>query len=100
MTSIDTIRTARRCRLGLHGQGIAQVLAMHGYKVALGDVDGETAERAHVRLVEQARGFEARGLFPEGASEVIGGNLAAAGSIEETVATADYIVEAVPEEPT
>jgi hypothetical protein len=45
------------------GGGIAQVLALHGYKVALGDVDGVTAERARVRLVEQARGFEAHGLL-------------------------------------
>lgn len=99
MTSIDTITTAAVVGSGYMGGGIAQVLAMHGYKVALGDVDGETAERARFRLVEQARGFEARGLFPEGASEVIEGNLAAADSIEETVAAANYIAEAVPEEP-
>ena len=84
---------------GYMGGGIAQVLALHGYEVALGDVDGETAERARVRLVEQARGFEAHGLFPEGAAEVIAGNLAAAGSIEEAVAAADFIAEAVPEDP-
>jgi 3-hydroxybutyryl-CoA dehydrogenase len=81
------------------GGGIAQVLALHGYKVALGDVDGGTAERARIRLVAQAREFEARGLFPEDAAEVIEGNLAAADSIEEAVAAADYIAEAVPEEP-
>ncbi len=75
------------------------MLALHGFKVALGDVDGETAERARLRLVEQARGFEAQGLFPDGAAAVIEGNLAAAGSIEDAVAAADYIAEAIPEEP-
>ena len=43
------------------GGGIAQVLALDGYKVVLGDVDGEVAERARVRLVDQARDFEAGG---------------------------------------
>jgi 3-hydroxybutyryl-CoA dehydrogenase len=99
MTLIDTITTTAVVGSGYMGGGIAQVLALHGYKVVLGDVDGETAERARVRLVEQAREFEARGLLPEGAAKVIEGNLAAAGSIEEAVAAADYIAEAVPEEP-
>jgi 3-hydroxybutyryl-CoA dehydrogenase len=98
MTIIDTITTTAVVGSGYMGGGIAQVLALHGYKVALGDVDGETAERARVRLVEQALGFEAQGLLPEGAAEIIEGNLAAAGSVEDAVAAADYIAEAVPEE--
>jgi 3-hydroxybutyryl-CoA dehydrogenase len=99
MTITDTISTAAVVGSGYMGGGIAQVLALHGHKVSLGDVDGETAERARVRLVEQAREFEAQGLLPEGAAATIEGNLAAAGSIEEAVAAADYIAEAVPENP-
>ena len=99
MTLIDTITTTAVVGSGYMGGGIAQVLALHGYKVVLGDVDGETAERARVRLVEQAHGFQAHGLLPEGAAEIIGGNLAAAGSIEDAVSAADYIAEAVPEDP-
>ena len=57
MTMIDTISTTAVVGSGYMGGGIAQVLALHGYKVALGDVDGETAERARVRLVEQGRGL-------------------------------------------
>ena len=86
MTSIETLTSAAVVGSGYMGGGIAQMLALHGYKVALGDVDGETAERARVRLVEQARGFEGQGLFPQGAAGVIEGNLASAGSIEEAVA--------------
>ncbi|GAA1757813.1 3-hydroxyacyl-CoA dehydrogenase family protein [Pseudarthrobacter sulfonivorans] len=99
MTIKDTISTTAVVGSGYMGGGIAQVLALHGYKVMLGDVDGETAERARVRLVEQAKDFEAHGLLPEGASKIIDANLAAAPSIEEAVAAADYIAEAVPEEP-
>ncbi|WP_449373097.1 3-hydroxyacyl-CoA dehydrogenase family protein [Arthrobacter psychrolactophilus] len=99
MTLIDRITTTAVVGSGYMGGGIAQVLALHGYKVALGDVDRETAERARVRLVEQARGFEAHGLLWAGAAGVIERNLSAAGSIEEAVTAADFISEAVPEEP-
>lgn len=99
MTIKDTISTTAVVGSGYMGGGIAQVLAMHGHKVMLGDIDAETAERARVRLVRQARDFEAHGLLPEGASKTIEGNLVAAASIEEAVAAADYIAEAVPEKP-
>lgn len=99
MTIKDTISTTAVVGSGYMGGGIAQVLALHGYKVMLGDVDGETAERARVRLVDQAKDFEAHGLLPGGASKIIDANLAAAPGIEEAVAAADYVAEAVPEEP-
>jgi 3-hydroxybutyryl-CoA dehydrogenase len=95
----DTISTTAVVGSGYMGGGIAQVLALHGYKVMLGDVDGDTAESARARLVQQARDFEANGLLLEGASKTIEGNLVAAASIEEAVAAADYIAEAVPEKP-
>jgi 3-hydroxybutyryl-CoA dehydrogenase len=99
MQIIDTISATAVVGSGYMGGGIAQVLALHGYSVALGDVDGDTAERARVRLAEQARDFETQGLLPPGAAEIIGKNLTAAGSIEEAVASVDYVAEAVPEDP-
>lgn len=99
MTNKDTISTTAVVGSGYMGGGIAQVLALHGYNVMLGDIDGETAESARVRLVQQARNFEADGLIPEAASNLVEGNLVAAASIEEAVAAADYIAEAVPERP-
>ncbi|HEU4667692.1 MAG TPA: 3-hydroxyacyl-CoA dehydrogenase family protein, partial [Arthrobacter sp.] len=99
MTIKDTISTTAVVGSGYMGGGIAQVLALHGYEVMLGDVDGETAESARVRLVQQARDFEAHGLLPKGASTIIEGNLVSAASIEEAVSAADYIAEAVPEKP-
>lgn len=82
---------------GYMGGGIAQVQALAGYRVTLADIDAETAQRARLRLVEQARRFEAEGLFPAGAGEKTAQNLVAADSIEDAVAAADYISEAVPE---
>ncbi|MCY0906381.1 3-hydroxyacyl-CoA dehydrogenase family protein [Arthrobacter sp. H14-L1] len=99
MTPIRTITTTAVVGAGYMGGGIAQVLALHDYKVALADVDGEAAERSRARLVEQATVFESGGLLPEGAADTIRKNLAAASSIEEAVGLADYIAEAVPEEP-
>lgn len=98
MKTTKTIAATAVVGAGYMGGGIAQVLALHGYKVALGDVDGEIAERSRLRLVNQARDFEARGLLPAGAAEAIAGNLTAATSIEDAVSTADYVAEAVPED--
>lgn len=82
---------------GYMGGGIAQVLALAGYRVALGDVDEQTAELARIRLNAQAVGFEARGLLPPGAALTIDQHLHAAETIEAAVNDADFIVEAVPE---
>lgn len=83
---------------GYMGGGIAQVLALGGYRVVLGDVDAATAERSRERLVAQGERFEAEGLFPGGAGDLIRANLAAADSIEEATAQAAFITEAVPED--
>ncbi len=79
------------------GGGIAQVLALAGFPVALADVDAATAEKSRDRLITQAAQYESLGLFPAEAAAVIAENLSAAPSIERAVADADYITEAVPE---
>ena len=80
---------------GYMGGGIAQVLALGGIDVVLGDVDAATAEKARVRLVEQAKTFEASGLFDAGSAEIIEARLSAAPSVEDAVADVDYVTEAV-----
>ncbi|GAB3268504.1 3-hydroxyacyl-CoA dehydrogenase family protein [Sinomonas notoginsengisoli] len=82
---------------GYMGGGIAQVLALHGHHVLLADVDAEAAERSRSRLTEQAQRFEDEGLMPAGAGQTVAANLHAARSVEDAVASADYITEAVPE---
>jgi 3-hydroxybutyryl-CoA dehydrogenase len=91
----DEIRRVAAVGSGYMGGGIAQVLALSGAEVVLGDVDAETAEAGRARLIDQAGHFVAAGLFEEGAVELLEARLTAAASIEEAVADADYITEAV-----
>ncbi|WP_203580697.1 3-hydroxyacyl-CoA dehydrogenase family protein [Microbacterium hibisci] len=82
---------------GYMGGGIAQSLALSGARVTISDVSGDVARNNLTRLLEEARVFEAEGLFPEGAHATIEANLTAAESIEEAVRDASFIEEAVSE---
>ena len=82
---------------GYMGGGIAQVLALAGARVALADVSAEIAQSNYERLLKEADEFVAAGLFPAGSTERLKENLWAAKDIEEAVADAEYIEEAVPE---
>ncbi|MDI6943690.1 3-hydroxyacyl-CoA dehydrogenase family protein [Microbacterium barkeri] len=82
---------------GYMGGGIAQVLALAGYDVRIADVSAEIAAANLERLLTEAGQFVADGLFPADAVERIQARLTAAASIEEAVAGADLIEEAVPE---
>lgn len=82
---------------GYMGGGIAQVLALAGARVALADVSAEIAQSNYERLLKEADEFVAAGLFPAGSAEKLKENLWAAKDIEEAVADAEYIEEAVPE---
>lgn len=82
---------------GYMGGGIAQVLALSGARVALSDASGELAQTNYERLLRESDEFVAAGLFPAGSTQTLRANLWAAASIEEAVADADFIEEAVPE---
>ena len=82
---------------GYMGGGIAQVLALAGARVALADVSAEIAQSNYERLLKESDEFVAAGLFPAGATERLKESLWAAKDIEEAVADAEYIEEAVPE---
>lgn len=79
------------------GGGIAQVLALAGARVALADVSAEIAQSNYERLLKESDEFVAAGLFPANATDLLKENLWAAKDIEEAVADAEYIEEAVPE---
>ncbi|QCR19782.1 3-hydroxyacyl-CoA dehydrogenase family protein [Agrococcus sp. SGAir0287] len=82
---------------GYMGGGIAQVLALAGHRVAIADVSAEVAASNLERLVGEAEQFVTDGLFPADAVERIRAGITAADSIEEAVADAAFVEEAVPE---
>ncbi|WIE72230.1 3-hydroxyacyl-CoA dehydrogenase family protein [Curtobacterium sp. MCJR17_020] len=82
---------------GYMGGGIAQVLALAGHTVRIADVSAEIAASNRARLIAETEQFVADGLFPADAVARVDAHLSAAASIEEAVATADFIEEAVPE---
>ncbi|MDQ4502105.1 3-hydroxyacyl-CoA dehydrogenase family protein [Sinomonas sp. ASV322] len=92
-----TLRRIAVVGSGYMGGGIAQSLALAGATVKIADVTAEVAASNRERLLREAAEFAAEGLFPADAVERIEANLTAAASIEDAVADADFIEEAVPE---
>jgi 3-hydroxybutyryl-CoA dehydrogenase len=92
-----TIKKVAVVGSGYMGGGIAQVLALGGAQVVLGDVSASVAKDNLERLLKQAKAFAEAGLFPQDAHARLSANLTAAGSIEEAVEGVDYVTEAVPE---
>lgn len=82
---------------GYMGGGIAQVLALAGREVRLADVTAEQAARSRDRIIAEAADFAAKGLFPDDAADRIADRVSASASIEDAVADADFVEEAVPE---
>ena len=80
---------------GYMGGGIAQIFALAGYQVRIADVSVAASEQSLARLLAEAEAFESQGLFPAGSTEVIRGNLSAGMEIEDAVADADFVEEAV-----
>ncbi|MGO1198971.1 MAG: 3-hydroxyacyl-CoA dehydrogenase family protein [Dermabacteraceae bacterium] len=90
-----SIRTIAIVGSGYMGGGIAQIFAKAGFSVLIADQSAEVAAKAYDRLVEEARGFEERSLFPAGSAAAIEQNLSPALSVEDAVAAADLVIEAV-----
>ncbi|MBO0810879.1 MAG: 3-hydroxyacyl-CoA dehydrogenase family protein [Microlunatus sp.] len=82
---------------GYMGGGIAQVLALAGHTVIISDVSAEVAEQNRQRLLKESDQFVADELFAAGSTKIIDEHLTAAASIEDAVAQAQFIEEAVPE---
>jgi 3-hydroxybutyryl-CoA dehydrogenase len=92
---VPSIETIAVIGSGYMGGGIAQVFAKAGFSVLIADQSAEVAAAAHRRLVTEARGFEEKGLFEQGAALAIETNLVAAGSVEDAASRADLVIEAV-----
>src|SRR5699024_12331278 len=80
---------------GYMGGGIAQTLAMAGFDVTITDVSVEKSTDALHRLRREAREFEQQGLFSAGSADLIEKHISAGAALQEAVASADFIEEAV-----
>lgn len=83
---------------GYMGGGIAQTLALAGYPVRIADVDAATTRRLRDSLITSVAGYVERGLVDPDAASRVPELLVAAESIEDAVAEAVYVSEAVPED--
>ncbi len=81
---------------GTMGHGIAQVAAQAGCAVSLVDVDAQVVERALREIGANLEGAVERGKITAGDREAALGRIAAA-PLREAVASADLVIEAVPE---
>ena len=59
------------------GGGIAQVLAIAGFRVVVTDADAETTRRQLERIRQEARAFEDQGLFDPGSTDLVEANIRA-----------------------
>jgi 3-hydroxybutyryl-CoA dehydrogenase len=84
---------------GTMGAGFSHVFGLAGIEVAIADESPEAASSSLERLVGAARRYEHDGLFPAGATERVQRSVRAATSIADAVDGADYVLEAVTENP-
>jgi 3-hydroxybutyryl-CoA dehydrogenase len=82
---------------GTMGHGIAQVCAMAGYHVLLADSSEDIARRGLDRIGDNLAEGVRRGKIDAAAAEAHVARITPSGSIEEAVAGAGVIIEAVPE---
>ncbi len=84
---------------GYMGGGIAQVMAMAGVRVDLLDQSVDVAEKSRLRILDEVTLQEDAGYWPAGTRSKLESLISAAPSFEEAVHSADYITEAVSEDP-
>jgi 3-hydroxybutyryl-CoA dehydrogenase len=80
------------------GHGIAQVAAMAGYRVALVDTTTERAASGLARIRENLQGGVQRGKVTAEARDGALARISASDDLASAVRTADYVIEAVPEQ--
>lgn len=80
------------------GGGIAQTLALAGFRVTPADVDADTARRLRDGLLDQLVRHTADGRVAAAAADRAAELIIAAASVEQAVADADHGSEAVPED--
>ena len=94
---IEDIRTVSVFGAGLMGSGIAQVLALQGYKVYLRDITRELVDASLENVKRSLQKATDRSVItPEQAEEAVA-RLVLTTDIAEAAQTADFVIEAIPE---
>ena len=82
---------------GLMGHGIAQVAATFGYDVVLRDIDQAILERGLTMVRGSLEKFVRSGQLDAERAEEIANSIRLTTSLEDALAEADYVFEAIPE---
>ncbi len=82
---------------GIMGHGIAQVLAQAGHRVSLTDSMPAVLENARARIESSVEMLLKSGLITKAQATSAKANLTFAGGLDEAVAGADLVFEAIPE---
>jgi len=84
---------------GYMGRGIGQVLALAGAQCTFVDVDPPRSAAARAAVLEEIRRQEAAGLLAAGTAQRVEQSTRAVGTIADAVSDADFVIEAVFEDP-
>lgn len=94
---METIQKIAVIGAGTMGPGIAQALATGGYVVSIWDPVAEARERGKSRLTDGVETFVRNGTLDQEQAEKIKQRVTFAASLEESVAQAGMIIEAIVE---
>lgn len=94
---VDEIERIAVIGAGEMGHGIAELAALHGYRVALHDIKDEFLERGMERVRWSLEKLEAKGSLKETADEVLG-RIRTTTDLADAAKGADFVIEAAPED--
>jgi len=96
--NIDDLKTVAVIGAGDMGHGIAEVALIAGYKVYLRDINQGFVDRGVTRIHQSLEKLVSKGKVPSDHHEKIKSDLlVACTDIKEAVASADFVIEAIPE---
>ena len=82
---------------GMMGTGIAQVVAMGGYPVAVRDIASDLLDKSEVRIEKKLKELVEKGRLSDQDAKSISGRMKFTEDLKVALADADLIIEAVPE---
>lgn len=94
---MDKIKNVAVIGAGLMGGGIAQVVAQAGFQVMVRDVNDEMLKKARAKIEKKLASAVSKKRLEEAQARNILGRLRFSTDMSETLMSAQYVIEAVPE---